>query len=77
MRVRVYLRQSLFSLNGEAGHVPARAVVLVGKLLKETEGSLHIQVESWCDEKGRTLDGPPRKLIVPMAKVDHAWIAED
>ena len=76
MRVRVYLRQSLFSLEGEAGHVPARAMVLVGKLLQETEGSLHIQVDTWCDEKGRALEDPPRTLIIPLAKVDNAWIVE-
>jgi hypothetical protein len=77
MRVRVYLRQPLFSLPDAAGHAPATAVVLGAELLEQSPGGLKVRVSSWFDEKGRTLQGEPRTLLLPAAKVDHVWIEEE
>jgi hypothetical protein len=74
MRARLYLRQSLFSFPGEAGHVPAGAAVLEGELLEEGAGGLRIRVQAWFDERGRSLEAAPATLIVPSAKLDHALI---
>jgi hypothetical protein len=84
MQARVFLRQSLFSAppgpsasgapSDAAGHVPANAAILVGDLTEQTAFGVTITVSGWADERGRTLTGPARTLIVPAAKIDHIWI---
>jgi hypothetical protein len=74
MRVRVYLRQSLFSppaAPGDAGHVPAGAAVLDGDMLSEGAVGLTVRVSTFADERGRALQGAPCTLLVPAAKIDH------
>lgn len=74
MRVRVFLRQPLFVLPGDA-HVPPAAMILVGNLGEETPGGvLHLRAEVYLDEKGRLLEGEPRRLLVPVAKIDHMLV---
>lgn len=74
MRVHVYLRASLFTLPGAARHVPDNAMVLVGTLTEQTGAGLLLQVESYLDERGRSLEGSARTLLVPGAKIDHVWV---
>lgn len=73
MRVRVFLRQPLFTLPHDA-HVPPTAVVLVGTLGEDRGGLFDLTVESWYDERGRQLEGLPRNLLIPTAKVDHVLV---
>lgn len=76
MQARVYLRQNLFTLSGEAAHVPAGAAILVGKLAGTDALGVTVKVTTWLDEKGRKLDGGPRTLLVPASKIDHVWIED-
>lgn len=71
MRVRVYLRQALFSLPGAAGHIPASAAVIDGALIEVNSFGLGVAVDQWMDEKGRSLEGAPRQLLIPSSKIDH------
>jgi hypothetical protein len=84
MRVRVFLRQSLFSLpagpapgtfdDAAVGHVPVNAAILTGTLVDQSGFGLTLRVEGYTDERGRALTGPARTLIVPSAKIDHVWV---
>lgn len=76
MRVRVFLRQPLFTLPGGGEHVPPTAFILVGTLGEATALGVSVQVEQYFDERGRALDGLSRSLIVPGAKIDHVWVLE-
>lgn len=69
MRVRVFLRQSLFSMKGE--HLPAAAVILDGELVEVNALGARVRVHGWLDEKGKDLEGQPRELLIPEAKLDH------
>lgn len=69
MRVRVFLRQSLFSMKGE--HLPATAVILDGELVEVNALGARVRVSGWLDEKGKALEGAPRELLIPEAKIDH------
>jgi hypothetical protein len=69
MRVRVFLRQSLFSMKGE--HLPAAAVILDGDLVEVNALGVRVRVSKWSDEKGRELEGEARDLLIPEAKLDH------
>ncbi len=77
MRARVFLRQNLFSLPGEAAHVPPGAAVLDGTLLRESEAGVAVRVTRWMDDRGRELAGAPRTLVVPATKLDHILLLED
>ena len=74
MRVRVFLRQPLFTLTGEGEHVPPTAFILVGTLGEASALGVALQVEQYFDERGRALEGLPRALIVPGTKIDHVWV---
>ena len=80
MRVRIFLRQSLFTLSGEAEHVPPTASILDGTLGEASESvgglGVTIKVEKNLDKKGRELKGKPCTLIVPGTKIDHVWVQE-
>jgi hypothetical protein len=79
MRVRVYLRQSLFSPPASAGdpsHVPAGAAVLDGELLSEGAVGVTVRVSAFADERGRPLQGSPCTLLVPAAKLDHLRVLD-
>lgn len=76
MRARVFLRQNLFSLAGEAAHLPPAAAVLVGDLTAHDAFGVTLRVEAYEDEKGRRLQGTPRTLLIPVAKIDHVWIED-
>jgi hypothetical protein len=75
MPAHVYLRQSLFCLPG-AAHVPANAAVLIGEIVETTSLGTTMVVNAWLDERGRKLEGPSRRLIIPASKLDHVWIEE-
>ena len=73
--VRVYLRAPLFTLKRD-GHVPAGAVILTGTLHDTSGGGLELSVSAYAGDQGQPLDGPPRRLLVPGAKVDHVELLE-
>lgn len=74
MRARVYLRQNLFTLSGEAGHLPTSCAIVAGELLAHDAFGVRLRADTYEDEKGRKLPGSPRTLLVPVAKIDHVWI---
>lgn len=74
MRARVYLRQNLFSLAGEAGHLPTACAIVAGELVAHDAFGAHLRADTYEDEKGRKLQGAPRTLLIPVAKIDHVWI---
>lgn len=73
MRVRVYLRQALFTVPG-APHLPASAAILEGHTDEVSLDALRLQVESWADEKGRSLEGASVDLVLPASKIDHVVV---
>ena len=79
MRVRIYLRQTLFALPGAEAHVPPTAMVLDAELVEQGSGGLTVKVDGYYDERGRKLEGAsakPRTLIIPGSKVDHLLVVE-
>ena len=79
MRVRVYLRQTLFALPGADAHVPHTAMVLDAQLVDQTTAGLTLKVDGYYDERGRKLEGAvakARTLILPSAKVDHLLVID-
>ena len=76
MRVRIFLRQPLFTLPGEGEHVPPTASILDGVLGEATPLGAAIKVDRFLDERGRPLEAKPCALIVPAAKIDHVWVQE-
>jgi len=68
--VRLFLRTPLFCA-GEA-HVPPAALVIEGELLGTDGGGLTVRATAYRSEQGRSLEGAPRTLFVPLAKLDHA-----
>ncbi len=87
MRLRVFLRQSLFTLPGEGAHAPAGAMILEGTVVSAgaSEGGggpassmgITFAVDAWRDERGRALAGGPCTLVLPGAKIDHAVVLAD
>ena len=75
MRVRVFLRQPLFTLSG-AEHVPPTAWVLDGTLGDSTQLGAMLSADAYRDERGRVLEGKPVKILVPGAKIDHVLVLE-
>lgn len=79
MRVRIYLRQTLFALPGAEAHVPHTAMVLDAELVEQASAGITAKVDGYYDERGRKLEGPaakPRTLIIPGSKVDHLLVVE-
>jgi hypothetical protein len=74
MRVRVFLRQTLFTLPGENAHLPGNTAVIEGVSDDPTHQGLRIFAESFLDDKGRPLEGAPCDLILPGAKIDHVLV---
>jgi hypothetical protein len=75
MRVRVFLRQPLFTLPGKE-HVPANAVILEGTLGEGTALGVQLSATAYFDERGRALAGAPSTLLLPGAKLDHVQVLE-
>lgn len=75
MRVRVFLRQQLFTLPGTE-HVPSAAVILEGTLGEATQLGAVIAVEAFFDDRGRALEAKPVRLVVPAGKIDHVLVLE-
>jgi hypothetical protein len=71
MRVRIFLRQPLFTV---PGHVPRGAVILDGVVEGDHGLGWKVAVEGWFGENGSPLEGEVRTLIIPAAKIDHATI---
>jgi hypothetical protein len=76
MRVRIFLRQPLFTLQGEGEHVPPTAFILEGTLGEASPLGANIKVDRFLDERGRPLEGKPVTLIVPGGKIDHVQVLE-
>jgi hypothetical protein len=76
MHARIYLRQNLFSLPGDQGHVPGGAAILVGKITETNALGVVVRVESFLDDRGRALQGARRTLLVPVGKIDHVWFED-
>ncbi len=84
MRLRVFLRQSLFTLPGEGGHAPAGAMILEGTVVSAAASDggggpasslgLTLAVDGWRDERGRVLEGGVCTLVLPGTKIDHAVV---
>jgi hypothetical protein len=75
MRVRIFLRQPLFTLPG-AEHVPSNASILEGTLGEASPLGATLDATSYLDERGRVIEGKPARLIVPGTKIDHLQILE-
>ena len=76
VRVRIFLRQPLFTLLGGSEHVPPTATILDGTLGEANALGASIKVDKFLDERGRPLEGKPCTLIVPGTKIDHVWVQE-
>lgn len=74
-RVTVYLRAPLFTLPGEAAHVPAQAVILEGAIVDDKGGPV-LRTSRFLDEKGRLLATQASILVVPWSKIDHIRVEE-
>lgn len=71
-QITVFLRAPLFAPR-EGTAAPARAMVLTGALLDEgPTGGLTVSVQTWADQDGKVLSGPPRTIFLPYSKIDHA-----
>lgn len=78
--MRVFLNRPLFAA-ATAPHVPASAAILVGPTVPGTSeehahlgiagNGVFLHAEQYFDERGRALEGEPRDLFIPMAKIDH------
>jgi hypothetical protein len=71
MRVRIFLRQPLFTV---PQHAPSGAVILEGRVAADHGLGWQVAVEGWFGENGKPLAGPALTLIVPPAKIDHAVV---
>jgi hypothetical protein len=75
MRVRVFLRQALFTLPGAAAHLPAKTAILDGTSSDPSfAGGVRIFVEQYLDDKGKALEGAPCEILIPEAKIDHVLV---
>ena len=77
MRVRVFLRQPLFTLPAGSEHVPPTAFILEGTLGESNALGAQLRVERYLDERGRSLEGKAVTLIVPAAKIDHVHVVQE
>jgi hypothetical protein len=74
--ITVYLRAPLF-VPDNGGAAPKHCMVLEGELLDEgPSGGLLVRVVRWADQRGRQLEHAPTTLLLPMAKIDHATLAD-
>lgn len=73
MRVRVFLRQPLFTIPGQE-HVPTQVAILEGTLGDVSSLGADLQVERFFDERGRDVTAKPCRLVIPSAKVDHVQV---
>ncbi len=76
-RVTVYLRTSLFTINGDDAHLPTGVMVLEGHVEEQKGGSVTVNVSGMSDMKGKSLSDKAAKLQVPWSKIDHLVIHED
>ena len=72
----VFLRTTLFTFSAGDRHVPSSVSAIEGELERIGDGGVTVKVSAWKDERGRTLEGAPRTLFVPMSKVDHVDLQE-
>ena len=71
MRVRVFLRQPLFTI---PGHLPKGVGVVEGVVQETTGFGITIHVDTYLDEGGKPLSGEGVTLILPGAKIDHVLV---
>lgn len=72
-RVTIFLRAPLFTLSGDAAHVPSNAVIIEGAIIDEKGGPV-ISTTVFRDEKGKVLAEKSQKLLIPWGKIDHVRI---
>ncbi len=70
-RVTIYLRTALFTLPGDAGHVPVGTTVLIGDVPDPAASNLSVTTFRFLDERGRLLAEKSIQLLVPWSKIDH------
>lgn len=74
MRVRIFLSHRLFTLPGEAAHVPSQTAVIEGVSDDASPRGVRVMAEAYLDDKGRLLTGMPADLLIPASKIDHVLI---
>lgn len=72
-RVTIFLRAPLFTLPGDAAHVPSNAVIIEGSLEDEKGGPV-VKTRKFSDERGRMLSEAQITLLIPWSKIDHLRI---
>ena len=68
--VTIFLRQPLFTLAGDAAHVPSNGVILEGALIDDKANPV-IRVARFRDERGRVVSEKEVILVIPWSKIDH------
>ena len=76
-RVTLYLRNSLFTLGGDDGHIPSAVMILEGNLQAKANGTVTIKVSIMRDMRGKPLSETATTLQLPWSKIDHMLIHED
>lgn len=71
MRVRVFLRQPLFTL---PGHVPKGAIIVEGVVQETTGFGITLHIDIYMDEFGKALAGDGVTIMLPGAKIDHVLV---
>lgn len=72
----IYLRAPLF-VPSAIGGVPKHSMILSGTLIDGGQsGGFTVAVSRWADQHGKTLEGTPTRLFVPMAKIDHVRLED-
>lgn len=71
--VTIYLRQPLFSLPGDAAHVPSNGVILEGAIIDDKSNPV-VRVTRFLDERGRVVSEKEVTLIIPWSKIDHVKV---
>jgi hypothetical protein len=71
--VTIYLRAPLFTLTGDAAHVPHNGVIIEGAIVDDKANPV-VKVARFRDERGRVVSEKEVVLIVPWGKIDHVLV---
>jgi hypothetical protein len=73
----IFLKNALFTLPGEAGHVPVGATIVEGAITGEfSPGVAIVKCDRFLDERGRALPEKAVVILLPWAKVDHVHVKD-
>ena len=73
--ITAFLNTPLYSPKTES-HVPAGTVCISGTLNHQENGGIQIQATGYRNLRGQELEGEPKKLFLPMHKIDHIVFGE-